>query len=275
MKTKTIVVATDFSAEAENATKYAAGIAAEKGYKLVLFTLSKLSVHVLNSRASANAIDQILKAKNRRINEITQSLNETFKIEVSSYLAFGDFNEELEKCISLHAPWVLVMGMAEKSLEQELLGNTTTEVINTLKVPVIAVPLFASYSGFKKILFAADALKGIYNVVLQEIKNIALEFGTKVEVFHVRDWIEQKSANDISGENETLVRNSFAGIDYTYKDVDSEEIITAIKDELLYIEADLLIMVPNRYGFWDSLVHRSKTRLMASGLEVPMLSLPL
>jgi hypothetical protein len=34
-------------------------------------------------------------------------------------------------------------------------------------------------------------------------------------------------------------------------------------------------MMPNKYGFWGSLIHRSKTRIMASGSEIPLMSLPL
>ncbi|HBI90470.1 MAG TPA: universal stress protein, partial [Sphingobacterium sp.] len=28
-----------------------------------------------------------------------------------------------------------------------------------------------------------------------------------------------------------------------------------------------------KYGFWSSLTHRSKTRMMASGLDVPLLTI--
>jgi len=52
-------------------------------------------------------------------------------------------------------------------------------------------------------------------------------------------------------------------------------VIKAIKNELQVSGADLLIMVPYRYGFWNSLIQRSKTRMMASKSSVPLLSIPL
>jgi len=65
------------------------------------------------------------------------------------------------------------------------------------------------------------------------------------------------------------------GIQYFYKNVESSAIIKEIKNEILSYQPDVIIMVPNRYGFWASVVHRSKTRMMAAGLDVPLLSIPL
>ncbi|HEY0175411.1 MAG TPA: universal stress protein, partial [Pedobacter sp.] len=61
---------------------------------------------------------------------------------------------------------------------------------------------------------------------------------------------------------------------YSFKDVQSGAVIQAIKKEIIAAEAELLIMVPGKYGFWSSLLHRSKTNMMASGLNVPLLSVP-
>ena len=55
-----IIVSTDFSAEAENATVYAAKAAAEHKYELVLFTLYNVSVHAQNTRFSGQVIEDIL-----------------------------------------------------------------------------------------------------------------------------------------------------------------------------------------------------------------------
>ncbi|MNX96122.1 hypothetical protein D3C86_1284240 [compost metagenome] len=61
---------------------------------------------------------------------------------------------------------------------------------------------------------------------------------------------------------------------YIYKTVRSNAVINEIEKEIKRYQADILVMVPKKYGFWDSLVHKSKTRIMASGLDVPLLSFP-
>ncbi|MNR37414.1 hypothetical protein D3C85_1554260 [compost metagenome] len=62
---------------------------------------------------------------------------------------------------------------------------------------------------------------------------------------------------------------------YYYRNIESTEVIKAIKQEVLDTSTDLLVMVPQKHGFWDSLMHRSKTRAMASGNNIPLLSIPM
>jgi nucleotide-binding universal stress UspA family protein len=114
--------------------------------------------------------------------------------------------------------------------------------------------------------------KGVEEKVLENVHEIAATFGATVEVLYVKDKIEELLGAE-EAEHATIDK-TFAGINYYYKNVQSRRIIDAIQDEIKEINADLLIMSPYKYGFWDSMVHRSKTRMMASGNNVPLLSLP-
>ncbi|SOD13316.1 universal stress protein [Pedobacter xixiisoli] len=268
---KTIIVATDFSAEADNAMTYAAAAASEKGYKLVLYNLYKTSIHAMNARISGSELDQIFEWRRNKHKEISEMIAEIYHIETDVYFATGDFYEELLNCIQLHQADLLVMGMAEKSLEQDLLGNTTTEVIQRLKFPILSVPLNAKYNGIKHILFACDISRGVHRLILDRVRDFAADFGATVEVFYVR-----QKAEEISRDQElSLVDVSLTEVEHYYKQVHSSEIIKAIELEIAASKTELLVMVPYRHGFWHSLLHKSKTRVMASGNSVPLLSLPL
>ena len=269
---KTIIVATDYSAEAANAAEFAAAVAAEKGHQLVLFNFSEISIHVLNARVSGNAIDEMLEIYRNNLNKTAQALSKKYNVKVTPHLATGNFYESLVACINQFDAAAVVMGMANKSVEQDLLGNTTTSTIHKLQFPILAIPVTTKYKGIHKILFACDMEKGVEEKVLENIHEIAATFGAAVEVFYVNDKVEQ-----LLGAEETehiAIDKTFTGINYYYKNVQSRSIIDAIQDEIKETNADLLIMAPYKYGFWDSMVHRSKTRMMASGNNVPLLSLP-
>ncbi|WP_113662006.1 universal stress protein [Pedobacter nanyangensis] len=268
---KTIIVATDFSSEADHAMTYAAAAAAERGYKLVLYNLYNTSIHAMNARVSGSEMDKILTWRRDKLKEIADLISGIYHIKTDIHFASGDFYEELVGCIHLHRADLLVMGMPEKSLEQDLLGNTTTQVIDRLKFPTLSVPLQAQYKGIKHILFACDIARGVHAKILDDVKALAKDFGAKVEVFHVR----QKAEDLANHEELALVDTSLAQVDHFYKQVQSSKIIKAIEDEIKASETDLLVMVPYRHGFWDSLLRKSKTRVMASGNSVPLLSLPL
>lgn len=271
---KKIIVATDFSAEADNAMHYAATAASDGKYEVILFTLQNISIHALNSRISPEALDQLIKKYQEKLNVVSAKLAADYAIKVTPYFAMGDFYEELPKCYEAHHADMVVLGMAQKSLEQDLLGNTTTQSLHRLKFPILAIPLSAKYKSIKNILFACDIVRGVHKQVLENVKSISTDFGAKVEVFHVSNKVAELK-QDIIANQLAEIRQEFKGISYQYKNVQSNEILKAIKTEMENIQADLLIMVPYRHGFWASLIHKSRTRVMASSNNIPLLSLPL
>ena len=158
--------------------------------------------------------------------------------------------------------------MASRSIEQDIFGNTTTSVILKLKYPVLAVPRTAVYDGINSILFACEDLKKVEEPVREKIKNLARQLNAELEVFHVENKPEREKADR---ENEVA---EFEGIRCSYKNYPSDNIIKAIEEEIKNLDAKLLIMIPQRHGFWESIIHKSKTRMMASGLSIPLLSIP-
>lgn len=265
-----IIVSTDYSAEAENALIYALKAAAEHKYEIVLFTLYNVSAHVLNTRFSGQTIEDIFNREKSKLEIKSQSVSEIYGVPVTPYFASGDFYEEIEYCITQNKADLVVMGMPQKSIEQDLLGNTTTTAINRLMTPIIAIPLGASYSGIRKILFACDIMRGIHKQTFEKVRFVAAKFGAEIEIFHVSDKVEELKAGHKESIDEVM-----DGVEYYYKNMTATEIVTAIRDEVVEIKVDLLIMVPYKYGFWSSLIHKSKTRMMSSGINVPLLSIPL
>lgn len=272
---KRIIIATDFSAEAENAMHFAAAAAAERNYEVILFTLQNISIHALNSRISAEGLDQLILKYQDKLNKAAAKLATDYSITTIPHFAMGDFYEELPKCFEAHNADIVVLGMAQKSLEQDLLGNTTTQSLHRFSFPIMAIPLTVEYQGIKNILFACDMVRGVHKLILEKVKSFAQDFGANVEVFHVSDKVAELKQEKESSMHLEEIQEEFSGISYQYKNVQSNEIVSAIYAEMEVLQADLLIMVPYRYGFWASLVHKSKTRVMASSNSIPLLSLPI
>jgi nucleotide-binding universal stress UspA family protein len=273
---KVIVVATDFSKEAENAVDYAAGAAQVVGAKVVLFHLYKLSVHALNSRLGPGTFDDLYAGSQKKLENRAAEVSKQYGVTAVADWHKDDFYTELKQSLAHFQADILVLGMPEKSLEQDMLGNTTTAVINKLKLPVLAVPSGVKFQGIKTILFAADVFRGVHLKVLAQVQEVAKEFGARhVEIFHVSEKIRELQDRDYKVETESAYGEGAEGVTYLYKNVHSNAVIREIQEEIKATAADMLIMVPIRYGFWGSLIHRSKTRIMASGTEVPLLSLPL
>ncbi|MDA6071020.1 universal stress protein [Flavobacterium sp. AC] len=272
--TPTIIAATNFSAIANNAVNYAAGLAKSANAKLILFNSFSLSVHSANSQITAHGLQKQLDQATEKLNALGKDLSALFNIEVSCVCSYSFLEDELAVLIDTTKAELIVMGMAERSFEQELLGNSTTSVIKNLHTPVLAVPLNARFQNIKKILYACDTLSFSSIKRFSWLRDMVGNIGAEVEFFSVNEKID-----DLKQEQERLLLNStleeeFQEVKYLYKTVKSNSVINEIKKEINNYDADILVMVPQKYGFWDSLVHKSKTRIMAAGLSVPLLSFP-
>jgi nucleotide-binding universal stress UspA family protein len=271
---KTILAATDYTDLAENAVRYAAGVARLNNYKLILLNDFAISVHATNGLLSADGVEGLIDENRILLESKALLLANEYGIEVVARATFSFIENAIKEVVSEYQPEMIVMGMEEKSLEQELLGNTTTSIIKKLRSPVLAVPANAKFHTPKKVLFACDVLNGVSEQILAQIKNVALTTQAEVEVLLINETVEELKEMGVDAAALNRIDDGLEGIDYYYKNVKSDSIIGGIANEVKNVAADLLIMVPQQHGFWGSMVHRSKTRIMASGLNIPLLSIP-
>lgn len=271
---KTYIAATDFSQEAENALEYCCSLAAMTNARVVIFNSFHLPLHTANAILSAGAINDLENINRKLLVRTSEDLARKHHISVDYKLDYmEDVSLQLENLFEEEKAEIIVMGMASKSLAQDIFGNTTTSAIMKMKYPVLAVPAEVKFKPLKKILFACDKAEKIPHRVLERIKLFAQALKAEIEIFHVEDGLE-------NAEEEVLnlhpnLKENFSSIPHTYKNLQAKEIISAIENEAARTKADLLIMLPQKYGFWESLLHRSKTRMMASGAGLPLLSIPL
>jgi len=111
--------------------------------------------------------------------------------------------------------------------------------------------------------------------VLEKVKDLATDLKAQIEVFYVDERIEELKDNNNGVLAIDVISDGLDGVTYSHKNVRSNAVIREIEKEILVFQAELLIMIPRKYGFWASLVHKSKTRMVASGLDIPLLSIPL
>lgn len=269
---KSIIVATNFTHSASNAVTFAAALAKSKRSRLILFNSFSPSIHSLNSRVSADNLQFELDKATERLKHLAADIARLYNIEVESYCLYSAMEEELPLLIEKNQAELVVMGMADKSIEQDLLGNSTTSVIKNINIPVLAVPQSARFINTKKILFAFESSSLSSIQKLSWFSQTADALKAEVEFFSVDQRIEEMIGKQ---DTSTLENEQPAQLaKYRYKSIRSSDVVSEIKKEIENYNADILVMVPQKYGFWDSLVHISKTRTMASGLNIPLLSLP-
>lgn len=268
----TILVATNFSKASNNAVLYSASIAQLFDTKLVIFNSYKLPVHASNTLLSAVSIDGLIEKERNKLKETALDISKKFNIDVETICKYVNLEEEIDRLMKLYDSPFLVMGMSSKSMEQNLLGNPTTTLISMKKFPVLAIPVNAKFNGIHKILFACDLMRDIPLKTLARLRRVATRLKAEITVFYVDQKIDELKLNTQCLEN---INQELEGVAYLYKNISSNTVIEEIEKEIKKSDSELLVMVPKKYGFWESIIHKSKTRVMASGLNIPLLSIPI
>tara|TARA_R110001592_G_scaffold3600_1_gene20713 strand:- start:166 stop:984 length:819 start_codon:yes stop_codon:yes gene_type:complete len=268
----TILVATNFSKTSNNAVEYSASIAKLFNTKLILFNAFKLPVHASNTLLSAASMDGLMEKNKNKLKEIALDISKRFGIEVDYTCSYVNLEQEIDRLMSVHDSQFLAMGMSSKSMEQNLLGNPTTTLISMKKFPVLAIPVDAKFTGVQKILFACDLMQDIPLKTLARLRQIALKLKADVTVFYVDQTINELK---LSASSQDTIDKELEGVTLLYKNIASNTVIDEIEKEIKKSNSELLVMVPKKYGFWESIIHKSKTRVMASGINIPLLSIPI
>ena len=108
---KTIIVATNYSNEANNAVTYAAELASHLNSKLVLFNSFELSVHASNALLPGSSISRLIAENNNTLNNIALGLSGKYGIAVDHVSRASDLMEELDFQVKRLNADLVVMGM--------------------------------------------------------------------------------------------------------------------------------------------------------------------
>jgi nucleotide-binding universal stress UspA family protein len=270
----TIIIATDYSPAATNALQYAASLASVVKADLVLFNSYHLSPHAANGLVSPTAIDQMIEHNNDDLQKLADETAKKYDLNVSRVSKTNDTIGELAQYAADHNADLVVMGMETNLIEYELFGNTTTAAIKRLKCPVLVVPGDVPFKGIGKILYAYEHTCLDQDNHLDVMKEIARKFAAELQVFHVDTKAKEGAAVAVEDSVTSTVDGLLEDLDHTYNFVGYPKIGEGIARGVEAFEADLLVMVPHKAGFLESLLKGSNTRSMTLKTRVPLLVLP-
>ena len=271
---KTIIVATNYSIEANNAMRYASEIARSTNSTLVLFNSFEPSVHTLNTLPRSSSLQELSLDNRNRLKNIAEDLSKEYSINVEYLTRTTSIMLELNYQVKRLKADLVVMGMKPTKAELRT-GNTTTHLIHQGKFPILAVPGEATFNGIAKILFAFNPSSINEENNLQALMDIAGIFNAQIQICHIGKTLQPLIKDD---NNSTTVsaelENALNETNHTYEEIAASDVFKGLEEAIENWEPDLLVMVPHKYGLWESIWHKSKTIKMAKRTHIPLLTLP-
>ncbi len=268
-----IVLLTDFSHLSKVAMEYAIRMGGPVKAEFTILNVTRFDgvpKANLRTRQIEKALITISEEEGAKlIAELKEKVKGDYKIEFKS-IKSHTVAEMVKRYTARHKVNVVAMGSRNASvLKKVRLGGTTVSVIDDSHVPVLAIPEFARFRNFERIVYASD-LKDT-----QKELNIVIEFakiyGSHVHMVHVVNAMDKKVEHAKQAVEEMIRKSGYGKIDFRV--MLDDNIPHAIDSFIKETKADLLTTFTHKLSLEEKLFAKSVTRTLAYLGNIPLLAI--
>jgi len=272
---KTIIVPTDFSPAALNATNYAADMALAIKASILLFHVYQLPLSVSDTPIVLLSVDELKEAAENKLVQLKKDLEHITSgvLEIQTEARLGSLADELEDCCKQTQPFAVVMGTrGHSAVERALFGSNTLKVIKHLGWPIICVPIGKEYgTGIKKIGLACDFREVKETTPVPIIRTFVKEFQAELHVLNV-DHDNQHFKADTPVQS-VFLHTAFEELKPQYHYIEHQDIEDGINEFTEANNLDLVITIPKKHKLLEGLFKKSSTKQLVFESHVPVMCL--
>jgi hypothetical protein len=152
-----------------------------------------------------------------------------------------------------------------------LIGSNTTHILKHTEVPLLIVPPDARWKPVETIGWACDYKEVLNTAPAEKIKKLVADFSSKLVIVHNDPDNEQFDAGKF--RNNVAVSEILRDLNPAFVRVSENNFSNAINRFADDYHVDMLLVIPKRKNWIDSLFHPSHTRQLAFHSHVPLLCL--
>ncbi|MFT5646731.1 MAG: nucleotide-binding universal stress UspA family protein [Aureispira sp.] len=267
---KNILAATDFSSTANKALDYASMLA--KGQKTPV-ELKLLNVYHIKEELKPILSEEYIKKLSRHelfdLMVEKQSQKLPSHINLKGVLRKGPIVETiLQEAQESNSDCLVIGRNGYSGIKDWLLGNTTLQLIDKSKLPILVIPQKVVVQPPKKIALAIDDRFSPSNKTLAPIYELVDRFNTELVLFHIED----KSAHS-NTHKETAIQIAREGYQINLFKMDSDNPTEALLQLSKKYEVDLLCLIKHDYTPWQQFLHKSTSSDLATKSHLPFMIL--
>lgn len=269
---KTIVLATDFSTNANRVARFAAQLAYDQKATLVLCHAyhfwpdnpAKTGDFPLSVQAMRDSSEQSLKRLADDLHELVGT-----RVPIRCIAQEGHTMNAIRQVSKAEKADLLIMstvGTAPQSAQ--LLGSVATGLVAETEVPLLLVPPGISYTGLKNVVLGIDLIAPPNAVALDTALHFAQAFGSVINVLCVSD---RPHDADIR-EHAEHIRHLLNPQPHTLTIETGEEVYELLLAFAHSNKADLIMMLPQMRNWVRKLFSEGETQRMARLTDMPLLA---
>lgn len=270
---KTIIVPTDFSPTATNATHYAMDMALAIHADILLFHTYQLPLAIGETPLMLLSVDEMKDAAETKLAQVKKDFEHAApgKIQIHTESRLGNLSDELEDCCNKNRPFCVIMGtQGHSAVERVLFGSNTLSVIKHLTWPVICVPTGKEYAtGIKKIGMACDFREVKGTTPTPVIKTFVKEFNAELHVLNV-DY-ENRHFGPGTPHELILLKTALQDLNPQYHYLEHKDIEDGINEFAETNNLDLVITIPKKHKLMEGLFKKSSSRQLVFQSHIPVM----
>jgi nucleotide-binding universal stress UspA family protein len=280
---KTYLVPIDFSHASTNAADFAAELSKQTNVEHIIllnaYYVSQIEtmlpnpdmVQLLEDEVEQNAADRIKKLEHlkHKISKMVRA-----GVTVSIHLNRSHLlRAVIENVIAKDADLVILGSKGNSSTSDTHIGSHVVSISKASPVPVIVVPPHYSFENIKRVVVACDFNKVKETVPLEPLKRLLDRKQFELLVVNI-----DKESRHLAGDaerraEETALYNMLTPYHPKYSYVNNTDVINGILEFAADNDAQLVIALPHKYSFFQSLLHDSVSQQLAASAAVPVLLL--
>jgi nucleotide-binding universal stress UspA family protein len=282
---KTLLVATDFSANAKHAADYAYKLAQQMGANIVLCNAFIVPAEVPDAGFVSWPMyeyEEMLKDSEEELKALRTTLEKEneggiFKPLIHCANDVGAVPAVINEVVEQKNVLLSIMAThGESTLNDLMIGNHTRRMIDETTIPLLLVPFNAEIKPIKKIAFATDFSAPEKDLqIVYKLVNLIRPLNAELLVTHIDDEKEEKHEFKKWLDNFLVELSNRADYPHIYyRQVKSNTAERGLDWLSEHGDVDVLAMVHREHGMLAKIFKGSHTQKMASRLHIPLLVFP-
>ncbi|HWZ36316.1 MAG TPA: universal stress protein [Mucilaginibacter sp.] len=280
---RTYLIPIDFSKASINAAEFAAELSKQTSVEHIVllnaYYVSPLEtmlpnpdmVQLMEEEVEDEAVDRIKKLEHLR-HKLQKHVREG--VEISVRLNRSHLLRAVVENVSTKNADLVIMGSKGNTSKTDVeIGGHVVKVSKASPVPVIVVPPHYSFEPITKVVVACDFNKVKETVPLESLKRLLDKKKFELLVVNIDKESKHLSGDAERRAEETVLHGMLKQYHPKYSYVNNPDVISGILKFASDNKAQLVIALPHKYSFFQSLLHDSVSQQLAASAAVPVLLL--
>ena len=179
----------------------------------------------------------------------------------------------IETIDQVNADIVILGSNGSNDIHSSHVGSNVINISKLSPAPVIVVPPACHYEQIKRVVMACDFNKVKDSIPLEPLKRLLQRHDVELQVVNIDKEAKHKNADPEQLAEETALHKMLQEYHPRYYYNNESDIINGILDFAKGHHAQMVIALPHKYSFFQSLLHNSVSHELTVRSAVPVLLL--